>query len=90
MDAKQQLSFLAEVFTSIAERENLSVPHDFLYMSLQAMKQLQANGRSNMLYGFAVGLGRKKKKMAVILFPSKKVITGLSTVSTSMQNFPKM
>ena len=61
MDAEQQLSFLSDVFTSIAESEQLSVPSDFLHMSLQAMKQLQSSGRSNMLYGLAVGLGTKRE-----------------------------
>ena len=74
MDTKQQLSFISEVFSSIAESEQLSVPGDFLHMSLQGMKQLQCSGRSNMLYGLARGLGTKRKDNSDSLFlPRRKL-----------------
>ena len=50
----------------MSQREQLIVPSDFTHLSLQALKQLQATGRSNMLYSLAVGLGTKRKKMVVI------------------------
>lgn len=86
MDAEQQLSFLSDVFTSIAESEQLSIPSDFLHMSLQAMKQLQSSGRSNMLYGLAVGLGTKREDGSDSMFPSKKVVAGLMEYSINFFN----
>ena len=86
MDAKQQLSFITEVFTSIAESEQLTVSSDFLHMSLQAMKQLQSSGRSNMLYGLAVGLGTKRKDGSDSIFPSKKIVAGLIEYSINFFN----
>ena len=86
MDDEQQLSFISEVFTNIAEREQMIVPSDFLHMSLQAMKQLQASGRSNILYGLAVGLGTKRKDGSDSIFPSKKVVAGLVEYSVNFFN----
>ena len=51
------------------------------------MEQLQASGRSNMLYGLAVGLGTlKRKDGSDSLFPSKKVVAGLMEYSIDFFN----
>lgn len=91
VDVEQQLSLISELFTSIAESEQLAVPSDFLHLSLQAMKHLQSSGRSNMLYGLAIGLGTKRKDGSDSVFPIHKVVAGLMEYSINFFNaeFPQ-
>ena len=62
------------------------VPDDYLHMSLKAMKQLQHGGRSNMLYGFAKGLGTRRQDGTDSFFPTKRVICGLMEYSINLFN----
>ena len=52
LDGEQLLSFAGELFSIVAERQQVHVPTDFLPLSLSAMKQLESGGRSNILYPF--------------------------------------
>ena len=86
MDTNQQLSFISEMFTNLAESEQLLVPNDFLQLSMRAMKQLQSSGRSNLLYGLALGVGTKRKDDSDSKFPLKKVVAGLIEYSINFFN----
>lgn len=72
IDPKQQLSFLGELFSQIAEAEGVHVPTDYLPLSLTAMKQLACSGRSNVLYGVSRGLGFQRVYGSDSVFPAKK------------------
>lgn len=54
LDGEQLLSFAGELFSVVAQ---VHVATDFLPLSLNAMRQLEAGGRSNILYGLARGYG---------------------------------
>lgn len=77
LDGEQLLVVLGELFSKVAEQQQVYVSTDFLPLSLNAMKQLSTCGRSNILYGLARGLGTKRADGNDSLFPSKKLITGL-------------
>ena len=83
MDREQLLSFAGELFSVFAKCDQIYVPTDFLPMSLNAMKQLESRGRSNVVYGLAHGLGNKRADGSDSLFPSKKLITGLLEYSVN-------
>ncbi len=56
---------------------NVTVPNDFLELSVKGMTQLQFAGRSNFLYALARGLGTQRSDGSDSLFPCKKVVAGL-------------
>ena len=88
-DIKDQLSFLSELYTTLAEMQNIFIPGDFLQLSLQAMVQLRNSGRTNFLYGLARGLSIQRPDEMDSLFPSKKLISGLVEYSVNFFNSDK-
>ena len=86
VDPSQQITFLSEMFSRIAESEGVEVSPDFLPLSMNAMKQLARSGRSNVLYGLSKGLGTQREVGSDSVFPSKKVITGLMEYSLNFFN----
>ena len=76
MDRNQQLSFAGQLFSAVAEDEQVFVPKDFLPLSLNAMKHLQSNGRSNVVYGLSKMVGTLREDGSDSLLPSKTVIMG--------------
>ena len=86
LDGEQLLSFAGELFSIVAERQQVHVPTDFLPLSLSAMKQLESGGRSNILYGLAQGVGTTRADGSDSLFPTRKIITGLLEYSVNFFN----
>jgi len=60
MEPEVQLRFVSEVFAAYCLRQNVSVPQDFLQVSVKGMTQLQITKRSNILYALAKGLGTQR------------------------------
>ena len=59
MEPEDHLQFASDVFTAYCSRRNIAVPQDFLQLAIEGMVQLQATGRSNILYSLAKGLGNQ-------------------------------
>ena len=59
------------------DRVGVSVPGDFLHLCAKAMKQLSSNGRSNVLYKLARGIGTFRKDGTDSCFPTKRMPMGL-------------
>lgn len=86
LDGEQLLVVIGELFSKVAEEQQVYVSTDFLPLSLSAMKQLSTCGRSNILYGLARGLGTIRADTSDSLFPSNKLITGLFEYSVGFFN----
>ena len=55
---ESQFPLLSEVFSAyLLTVFKLSVPKDFLYLAASTMLQLANNGRTNVLYNLAKGIG---------------------------------
>lgn len=83
LNENDKISFLGEVFSKIAKRDEIDVPPDYLLLSLNAMKQLVCAGRSNIVYGLSKGLGTLRPNKSDSVFPSKSLITGLVEYSVN-------
>ena len=77
MEPEDQLRFVSEVFAAYCLRQNVTVPEDFLQVSVKGMTQLQIAKRSNILYALAKGLGTQRSDGSDSLFPCKQVVAGL-------------
>ena len=86
LESGQQLSLIGKVFSSITDSRGISVPTDYLHYSLAAMQNLMENGRHNVLYGLARGLGTVREEGGDSIFPCKKVVTGLIEYSVDFFN----
>ena len=86
VEPMQHLHFISELLASYFVRLNLSVPRDFLELSIKGMIQLEMTKRSNILYGLAKGLGTQCSCGSDSLFPTKQVITGLVEYSINFFN----
>ncbi len=74
---EEQVQLIGELFQKVVESEGVTVPTDFIVLSLRAMKQLKCSGRSNFLYGLSQGLGEQRTDGSDSIFPSKRLISGL-------------
>ena len=73
-----RLAVLSELFVKFAKDElNISVPEDFLLYAAEAMMQLNANGRGNILYKLAKGIGTLREDGQESRFPIKRMPMGL-------------
>ena len=86
LDGEQLLSFAGELFNIVAQCQQVHVATDFLPLSLNAMRQLESGGRSNLIYGLARGFGVTRADGSDSLFPTKKMITGLLEYSVNFFN----
>ena len=77
LDTEEQIQFLGELFQVVANSHNITVPADFISLSLRAMRQLRSSGRSNFLYGLSRGLGEQRVDGSDSIFPSKRLVSGL-------------
>ena len=68
---------LSTEFSSCAAKLNISVPDDFLVLSVGAMKHLQLCGRSNIVYGIAKEFGTMRQDKSDSRFPAIRMPTGL-------------
>lgn len=73
----EQVTFLGELFSKAAERMGVDVPHNFLPLSLNAMRHLADSGRSNVVYDLCQGLGTFREDGSDSVFPAKRLICGL-------------
>ena len=75
---EEQMKFLSQcVSYHCRAYHQMDVPDDFLQLSLSAMENLQANGKTNVLYGLAKGLGRLRLGSSESCFPVSRMPFGL-------------
>lgn len=75
---EDQMTFLSQcVSYHCRAYHQMDVPDDFLQLSLSAMENLQANGKTNVLYGLAKGLGRLRLGSSESCFPVSRMPFGL-------------
>ena len=73
-----QLPLLSEVFSAyLLTVFKLSVPNYFLHLAASAMLQLANNGRTNVLYNLAKGIGTLRQDEEDTRFPVKRMPMGL-------------
>ena len=78
LPSDQQLQFLSEMFSKFAERHSdVSVPNDYLHLSLKGMKNLKESKRVNVLYELSKGLGITRTDGSDTTFPTKRMPMGL-------------
>ena len=75
LSADEQLNLMSDLFSSHASSNyGLTVPPDFIKLSLQGMKHLEAGGRLN---GLAKGFGTKRPDGSDSCFPTTRMPIGL-------------
>ena len=74
---EDQSKVLSELFELYMSSRYLHVPEDFLVHATNAMVQLKQNGRSNVLYNLAKGIGTLREDGSDSRFPSKRMSMGL-------------
>ena len=73
-----RLEPLSKMFSIYCRKElGLVVPEDFLKFAALAMKQLAMNGRSNVLYNKAKGIGTIRNDNSDSYLPVKRMPMGL-------------
>ena len=78
LPADVQLVVLSELFVMLTKDElNISVLEDFLLYAAKTMVQLKANGRGNVLYKLAKGIGSLREDGQESRFPIKRMPMGL-------------
>ena len=76
--SRSQLQSLSQSFSLLATSAyGVTLPADYLELSLQGMSHLQKCGRPNVLYGLARGLGRLQENMSDSGFPARRMRMGL-------------
>ena len=65
------------MFTKAAETLGVDVPPDFLSLYLNAMRRLANSKTNNIVYGMCKGLGTMREDGSDLVFPAKKLISGL-------------
>ena len=76
--SRSQLQSLSQSFSSLAASAyGVTLPADYLELSLQGMSHLQKCGRPNVLYGFAKGLGILRQDQSDSRFPARRMPMGL-------------
>ena len=83
LETEEHLKLVGEIFTAYCFRWNLTVHEDFLELTVKAMSQLNINGRTNILYALAKGLGTLRSDGSDTLFPCKQLVTGLLEYSAN-------
>lgn len=78
LPASEQIDLLSDMFTSIGSLNySLSIPNDFLKLSLDGMMNLEAAGRHNLIYGLAKGFATPRPDGSDSCFPTKRMPIGL-------------
>lgn len=74
----EQLSHLSQCLSLHSKNfHNFTVPDDFLQFCLCAMKNLEAHGKTNVLYGISKGLGNLRPDGSDSLFPITRMPFGV-------------
>ena len=68
----------------------VTIPDDFLTLTLRAMTHLKQTGRSNVLYGLAKGLGQMRTDGTDSRFPALRMPMGLLEYAVSFFNSESM
>lgn len=63
--------YVSQAFSLHCIEAGVSVPDDFLELSLSAMNQTQLSGRSNVVYSLVKGLGTQRPDGSDSCFPSQ-------------------
>lgn len=74
LECNEKLTVLSMLFITIS---GISLPSDFLHLSMNAMQNLRAAGRSNTLYLLVKGLGTMRRDGSDSLLPVKRMPMGL-------------
>ena len=75
---EEQIELLGDLFCSLASQMcGVSVPADFIKLSLHGMQRLQCAGRLNVLYLLAKGFGTDLPGRDDSLFPTRRMPMGL-------------
>ena len=78
LPSEQQLTFLSETFSIFAEsHSDLTIPSNYLHLSLEGMKRLKESKRVNVLYELAKGLGIVRPDGSDSVFPTRRMPMGL-------------
>ena len=73
-----QITVLSRQFADLVQKNHsITLPHNFLELSVKAMTHLQQCGRTNILYGLAKGLGTLRPDKSDSKFPAKRMPAGL-------------
>ena len=74
-----QIEVISNMYNTYASSSypGLSVPSDFLELSLKAMSRLQDSSKSNILYGLARGFGTLREDSSDSLIPIGRMPFGL-------------
>ena len=74
----EQLDLISDCFSTHASRYyGLSVPKDFVKLSLCAMRRLKDVGKLNVIYGLAMGIGTEPPDGSDSCFPTTRMPFGL-------------
>lgn len=68
---------LSRLFSQLMLDKDIPLPDDYLLYSCKAMLQLSQNGRSNVLYKLAKGIGTDRADGTDSCFPCKRMPIGL-------------
>lgn len=74
---EQQLESISTAFSRLASMHDLSVRHDYLQHSINAMRCLKESKRSNVLYSLAKGLATPRRDGEGSKFPTMRMPMGL-------------
>ena len=74
---ENQVKVLSQLFELYMLSHDLNVPEDFLIHAVNAMLRLEHNGRSNVLYNLAKGIGTLREDGSDSRFPIKRMPMGL-------------
>lgn len=78
LPSAQKVHFLSEMLKMYAESSSdLTVPEDYLHLSLEAMKRLKDSNHINVLYELAKGLGTTRPDGSDSYFPTKRMPMGM-------------
>lgn len=77
-ESVDQLSFISSLLRKYASsRRGLIVPNDFLELTLSAMDQLKAAGRTNVVYNLVKSIGTKRRDENESRLPVSRMPLGL-------------
>ena len=78
LSCEEQMSVMRQLFSyHCTTARGIDVPHDYLHLSMCAMKNFAAGGKSNVLYSLAKGFGTMRPDQSDTCFPVKRMPFGL-------------
>ena len=78
LSCEEQMSLLRQLFSyHCATAHDIDVPEDYLHLSVCAVKNFTAQGKSNVLYNLAKGFGMMRPDQSDTCFPMKRMPFGM-------------